>query len=83
MNGASQVHRHLAFRNAFIILDGSSEAGHRTYGCLYGVGLYGGGSHPLAVVPSAVSTVSTVQKLFSGLMIFLFGLALRNMLKMK
>jgi hypothetical protein len=73
---------HLAFRNAFIVLDGSSEASHRTYGCLYGVEMYGG-SNPLAVVPSAVSTVSAIQKLFSGLMIFLFGLALRNMLKVK
>ncbi len=73
---------HLAFRNAFIVLDGSSEAAHRTYGCLYGVEFYGG-SNPLAVVPSAVSTVSAAQKLFSALMIFLFGLALRNMLKMK
>jgi hypothetical protein len=73
---------HLAFRNAFIVLDGSAEAAHRTYGCLYGVELYGG-SDPLAVVPSAVSTVSAAQKLFSALMIFLFGLALRNMLKMK
>ena len=73
---------HLAFRNAFIVLDGSGEAAHRTYGCLYGVELYGGGN-PLAVVPSAVSTVSAAQKLFSALMIFLFGLALRNMLKMK
>ena len=42
-----------------------------------------GGSNPLAVVPGAVSTVSAAQKLFSALMIFLFGLALRNMLKMK
>ena len=33
---------HLAFRNAFIVLDGSGEAAHRTYGCLYGVELYGG-----------------------------------------
>ncbi len=73
---------HLAFRNAFIVLDGSAEAAHRTYGCLYGVEMYGG-SNPLAVVPSAVSTASAVQKLFSALMIFLFGLALRNMLKMK
>ncbi|MGO9483794.1 MAG: hypothetical protein ACLPX9_04285, partial [Rhodomicrobium sp.] len=72
---------HLAFRNAFIVLDGSGEAAHRTFGCLYGVELYGG-SNPLAIVPSAVSTVSAAQKLFSALMIFLFGLALRNMLKM-
>ncbi|MGO8953725.1 MAG: pentapeptide repeat-containing protein [Rhodomicrobium sp.] len=73
---------HLAFRNAFIVLDGSSEAAHRSYGCLYGVELYGGGN-PLAVVPGAVSTASAIQKLVSALMIFLFGLALRNMLKMK
>ncbi|MBI4724984.1 MAG: pentapeptide repeat-containing protein [Rhodomicrobium sp.] len=73
---------HLAFRNAFILLDGSSEAAHRTYGCLYGVELYGG-SNPLAILPSAVSTASAIQKLFSALMIFLFGLALRNMLKVK
>jgi hypothetical protein len=73
---------HLAFRNAFVVLDGSAEAAHRTFGCLYGVELYGG-SNPLAIVPSAVSTVSAIQKLFSALMIFLFGLALRNMLKMK
>ena len=80
--GARAEAWHLAFRNAFIVLDGSGEAAHRTYGCLYGVELYGG-SNPLAVVPSAVSTVSAAQKLFSALMIFLFGLALRNMLKMK
>ena len=64
------------------MLDGSSEAAHRTFGCLYGVELYGG-STPVAIVPSAVSTVSAIQKLFSALMIFLFGLARRNMLKMK
>lgn len=73
---------HLAVRNAFIVLDGSSEAAHRTFGCLYGVELYGG-SNPLAAVPSAVSSISAAQKLFSALMIFLFGLALRNMLKVK
>ncbi len=80
--GARAEALHLAFRNAFVVLDGSGEAAHRTFGCLYGVELYGG-SNPLAIVPSAVSTVSAGQKLFSALMIFLFGLALRNMLKMK
>jgi hypothetical protein len=80
--GARAEALHLAFRNAFVVLDGSGEAAHRTFGCLYGVELYGG-SNPLAIVPSAVSTVSAAQKLFSALMIFLFGLALRNMLKMK
>ncbi len=73
---------HLAFRNALILLDGSGEAAHRSYGCLYGVEMYGG-SNPVAVAPSAVASVSAIQKLFSALTIFLFGLALRNMLKMK
>ena len=80
--GARAEALHLAVRNAFVVLDGSGEAAHRTFGCLYGVELYGG-STPMAIVPSAVSTVSAAQKLFSALMIFLFGLALRNMLKMK
>jgi hypothetical protein len=35
------------------------------------------------IVPSAVSTASAIQKLISGVLIFLFGLALRNMLKVK
>jgi hypothetical protein len=72
----------LAFRNALVVLDGSGEAAHRSYGCLYGVELYGG-STPVAVVPSAISLASGIQKVLSAVMIFLFGLALRNMLKMK
>ena len=40
---------------------------------------------PVAVpiVPSGVSTASAIQKLISGVLIFLLGLALRNMLKVK
>ena len=73
---------HLSFRNALLALDGGSDAAHRIYGCLYGLELYAG-QNPVPVVPPAVSTASAIQKLFSGLMIFLFGLALRNMLKVK
>jgi hypothetical protein len=73
---------HLAFRNAFVVLDGGSDASHRMYGCLYGLELYAG-QNPVPIVPSAVSTVSAIQKLISGVLIFLFGLALRNMLKVK
>jgi hypothetical protein len=72
----------LAFRNGFILLDSGGDAVHRSYGCLYGVELYGG-SNPVAFVPPAVSLASMIQKLVSGGLIFLFGLALRNMLKMK
>jgi hypothetical protein len=73
---------HLAFRNALVVLDGGSESTHRMYGCLYGLELYAG-QNPVPIVPSAVSTASAIQKLISGVLIFLFGLALRNMLKVK
>ena len=72
---------HLAFRNASIFLDGGSDAAHRTFGCLYGIERYG--DNPVAVVPSSVTFASMLQKAFSGLLIFLFGLAVRNMLRMK
>ncbi len=72
---------HLAFRNAFIFLDGGTDAAHRTFGCLYGIERYG--DNPIAIVPSSVTFASMLQKAFSGLLIFLFGLAVRNMLRMK
>jgi hypothetical protein len=72
----------LALRDGFLILYGDADTAHRTYGCLYGVELYGG-STPVAIVPPQVGFWSAMHKLYSAVMIFLFGLALRNMLKMK
>ena len=72
---------HLAVRNAFIFLQGGEETAHRTYGCLYGLEMSGGNAVP--IVPSSVSFASALQKAFSGLFIFLFGLGMRNMLRMK
>ncbi|MEJ2125313.1 MAG: hypothetical protein P8Y47_11050, partial [Alphaproteobacteria bacterium] len=72
----------LAIRNAFIVLDSGGDSSHRAYGCLYGVELYGGNT-PVAYVPREVANIAAVQKLISAVLIFLFGLALRNMLKMK
>jgi hypothetical protein len=72
---------HLAFHNASVIL-GAGESTHRSHGCLYGVELHNG-ADPRAVVPSAVATLSAAHKLFSAIMIFLFLLALRNVLKLK
>jgi hypothetical protein len=68
---------HLAFRNALIAIDAGGDASYRIYGCLYGLE----GSTP--IVPGTVSAASAIQKLISGVLIFLFGLALRNMLKVK
>ncbi len=79
-NSASEA-LHLAVRNAFIFLEGGEETAHRTYGCLYGLEMSGGNAVP--IVPSNVSFASAVQKAFSGIFIFLFGLAVRNMLRMK
>jgi hypothetical protein len=71
----------LAIRNGSVILDGGEDAVHRTYGCLYGVARYNG--NPVPFVPGFVTDASGLQKVLSALYIFLFGLALRNMLKMK
>jgi uncharacterized protein YjbI with pentapeptide repeats len=67
----------LAFRNALLFIDGGADAAYRTFGCLYGtVGQN-------AVVPSRVSAISLIQKLVSFGLIFLFGLAVRNMFRIK
>lgn len=71
----------LALRNASVVLDGGEDAMYRTYGCLYGIQRYNG--NPVPFVPGFVSDASGAQKVLSTLFIFLFGLALRNMLKMK
>ena len=68
---------HLAFRNSLIAIDAGGDASYRIYGCLYGLE----GKTP--IVPGTVSAASAIQKLISGVLIFLFGLALRNMLKVK
>lgn len=72
----------LAFRIGLVIVDMSSDATHQSYRCLYGMQKYDGSSLG-AHVPIAVSIVSAIQKIFSAMFIFLFGLALRNMLKVK
>jgi hypothetical protein len=70
----------LALRNAFVIGDWGSEVAHRTYGCLYGLERFGDTLAP--IVPPWVSFISAVQKLWSAVMLFLLGLAFRNLLKM-
>jgi hypothetical protein len=67
---------HLALRNSLVFIDGGSEAAYRTFGCLYGVERH-------AIVPSNVSLATALQKVASGVLIFLFGLAIRNMLRVK
>jgi Pentapeptide repeats (9 copies) len=71
----------ISYHNAVILLDSSADSAHRAFGCLYGVERYGG--NPVAYVPRSVAIASGVQKLLSAVLIFLFGLAVRNMLKVK
>ena len=71
----------IAYHNAVIVLDSNGDSAHRAFGCLYGVERYGG--NPVAYVPRPVAIASGIQKLLSGVFIFLFGLAVRNMLKVK
>ena len=71
----------LALRTGLIAFDPGPESTPRTYRCLYGLENVGG--RPTPVISWAVSNMIIGQKLFSAVMIFLFGLALRNMLKMK
>jgi hypothetical protein len=69
----------LRLSTSVILLDNSVT--HQAFGCLYRVKRYGG--NPVAYVPRSVAIASGVQKLFSAVFIFLFGLAVRNMLKVK
>ena len=71
----------IAYHNAVIVIDSSGDSMHRAYGCLYGVERYGG--NPVAYVPRNVAIASGIQKILSAVFIFLFGLALRNLLKVK
>jgi hypothetical protein len=71
----------IAYHNGVILLDSSGDSAHRAFGCLYGVERYGG--NPVAYVPRSVGIESGIQKLLSAVFIFLFGLAVRNMLKVK
>ena len=73
---------YLSLKNALVFIDWDrSEAARRTFGCLYG--FEKDGSNFVPIVPLAVSILNIVQNILSAILIFLFGLALRNMLKLK
>jgi hypothetical protein len=70
----------LSLHNALIL--GRSEATRRMYGCLYGLESSARGpSQP--VIPWGVSILATLQSFFSFVLIFLFGLGLRNMFRIR
>ena len=67
-----------SFRTALLKLDWNGAEGRRVPGCLYGVDP--GGS---AIVPLSVSFVALVQAMLSAALLFMFLLALRNLLKVR
>jgi hypothetical protein len=68
----------LSFRNALVFNTSGPESTRRTYSCLFGLD-----ERDQVHVPAPVSTASTLQSLASGLLIFLFLLAVRNLLRLK
>ena len=71
----------LSLMNALIVVNVGGENFYLTYGCLYGV--EGAGSSAVPLAPMRVWAVGSVQRIFSVILIFLFGLAIRNMLKLR
>ncbi len=70
---------YLSFRNAFLKLDWSdTSTSHRVFGCLYGVEPNGN-----AIIPLSISSVSLLQVVISAALLFMFLLALRNLLKVR
>ena len=73
---------HLSFLNASVIGSFSGDNARRTYGCLYGLESDASGN-TFPIVPNFVADLGAVQRLISAVLIFLFGMAVRNMLKLK
>jgi hypothetical protein len=67
----------LSLKNALVLNIVSADSARRSFGCLYGLEKDGGR------VPAIVAKVSIGQTVMSGLLIFLFVLAVRNLLRLK
>lgn len=69
---------YLSFRNALLMTGWEDEdTARRVFGCLYGM------DGPYPIVPLSVSAVSLLQTVLSAGLIFMFLLALRNLLKVR
>jgi hypothetical protein len=70
----------LSLKNAVVFNIGGTDTARRTFGCLYGLEP---GDDQYLRIPVRVSMASTGQALASGFLIFLFGIAVRNRLRLK
>lgn len=74
----------LAFHNMLILQSSGEDATNRTLGCLYGfLPSTDSVENYAANAPISMTIVSALQKIISALLIFLFGLAARNILRMQ
>jgi hypothetical protein len=71
----------LSLKKALVFDIGRTDSARRTLGCLYG--LEQDGDQQYLLVPVPVSMASTGQALASGLLIFLFLLAVRTQLRLQ
>lgn len=72
----------LAATNAVLFADTGGDSARRAFGCLYGLENRDAPNSPPLISPQ-VAWVGRVQRTLSAMLLFLFGLGLRNMLKMK
>src|SRR5262249_33581471 len=73
----------LSASNALVVFNlGRGDASRSTYGCLYGFEQKDS-PQPPPILPSRVAAASTLQTILSAVLIFLFGLAVRNLLRLK
>jgi uncharacterized protein YjbI with pentapeptide repeats len=71
----------LSASNALVVFNiGRGDVSRRTYGCLYGFEHDGQQAPP--IVPYGVAVASSLQTLASAVLIFLFLLAVRNLLRL-
>jgi Pentapeptide repeats (9 copies) len=79
-SGATGEALFLSLKNSLFFLGWESpEAAHRVYGCLYGFDASAGGA--TVNVPLSVSTVAIIENMFGAMLIVLFLLAVRNLLR--
>ena len=72
---------YLSLKNAIVFDAGRTDVSRRIYGCLYGLDRIGDQDN--LIVPYRVSVASTAQGVASAVLIFLFLLAVRNLLRLK
>jgi uncharacterized protein YjbI with pentapeptide repeats len=71
----------LSFRNALVINRMEPAASRQMYGCLYGFRSAGGLQQP--DIPPSVTFLSALQAFLSAILLFLAGLGVRNMFRIK